>query len=177
MKEILLLNPENVSAQEAGSYRVREASRAVVIDENGLVAMLFVSKAGYYKLPGGGFEGKENRTAALARECREEIGCEIEILNELGVVTEYRKEFGLKQISYCYLAKTVGEKKEPQFDAGELKLGFEVMWQSYPEAVSTLDKSDFHSKESAYEGGLYIVPRDKVILDAAAGYLQRQETV
>lgn len=168
MKEILLLNPENVSDKEVSTYKIRESSRAVVVDKNGLIALLHVSKDGYYKLPGGGFEGSENPLMALARECKEEIGCEVELLNELGLVTEYRKKFNLKQISYCYTAKVIGEKKPPEFDAGEREHGFEVVWLKYNEAVVTLEKSDFQS----YEGGTYIIPRDIAILAAAAPHLK-----
>ncbi|MDP3957796.1 MAG: NUDIX domain-containing protein [bacterium] len=168
MKEILLLNPENVSDKEVSTYEIRESSRAVVIDGDGLIALLHVSKDGYYKLPGGGFEGSENPLMALARECKEEIGCEVAVVNEIGVVTEYRKKFNLKQISYCYIAKVVGEKRPPEFDAGEREHGFAVAWLKYNEVVEALEKSDIQS----YEGGLYIVPRDKAILEEAATYLK-----
>lgn len=169
MKEILLLNPENVSDKEVSTYKIRKSSRAVVVDENGLIALLHVSKAGYYKLPGGGFEGSENPLMALARECKEEIGCEVEVLNELGLVTEYRKKFNLKQISYCYTAKVIGEKKPPEFDASEIEHGFEVVWLKYSEAVVTLDKEQF---PILYEGGTYIIPRDRAILATAAARLK-----
>lgn len=172
MKEILLLNPEGVSTQEANSYEIRKSARAVVIDENNLIVLLHVSKDGYYKLPGGGFEKSENPLMALTRECKEEIGCEIVVLNELGLVIEYRKKFKLKQISYCYIAKVVGEKKLPAFDSGEIAHGFEVVWLKYNETVVTLEKSGFQSPEATYEGGLYIVPRDKAILETATDILK-----
>lgn len=130
--------------------------------------MLYVSKDGYYKLPGGGFEGSENSTLALKRECREEIGCEIEILNELGVVTEYRKKYSLKQISYCFLAKVIGEKKPPEFDAGEIENGFEIVWMKVSAAKVALEKSDLHS----YKEGIYIIPRDSAILKEAIPLLK-----
>lgn len=166
-QEILLLNPENVSDQEVNTYQTREAARAVVIDENGLIGLLYVSKEGYYKLPGGGLEESENPLIALRRECQEEIGCTIEILNEIGLVTEYRKKFNLKQISYCYIAKVVGEKKLPVFDEGERELGFEVTWLKYAAAKRALEKSNLQF----YEGELYIIPRDRAILEAATAHL------
>jgi 8-oxo-dGTP pyrophosphatase MutT (NUDIX family) len=163
MKEILLLNPENVSEQEVSTYKVHESSRAVVVDDQGQIALLYVSRDGYYKLPGGGFEGAEDALTALARECREEIGCEVEVMGELGIIVEYRKKFALKQFSYCYVARVVGEKKAPEFDAGEIRDGFMLEWLSYGEAIEAIEKSS----RVSYEGGLYIIPRDRFIIENA----------
>ena len=56
MKQLKLINPENVSEEEVKNYSVREAVRAVVFDEDKKVALLYVSKENYYKIPGGGIE-------------------------------------------------------------------------------------------------------------------------
>jgi 8-oxo-dGTP pyrophosphatase MutT (NUDIX family) len=96
MKLIKIINPENVSEEEVKGYRTREAGRAVVFDDEGKVALLSVSKENYYKLPGGGVEEGEDKITALHRECQEEIGCDVEIVNELGFIVEYRKIFTLK---------------------------------------------------------------------------------
>lgn len=165
MKEILLLNPENVSEEEVASYEIREAARAVVTDADGLVALLHVGNDGYYKLPGGGFEGSEDVRAALARECLEEIGCEVRITGEIGIVTEYRKRFGLKQISYCYTAEVVGEKHTPAFDESERQRGFEACWVTMDQAAALLRGTDAIAEESVYEAGSYILPRDRAIFE------------
>lgn len=41
-------------------YHHRKAARAVVLDSDGSVALLHVSKFGYHKLPGGGVEENED---------------------------------------------------------------------------------------------------------------------
>ncbi|NTW30500.1 MAG: NUDIX domain-containing protein [Candidatus Moranbacteria bacterium] len=166
MKEILLLNPENVSEEEVATYDVRHAARAVVTDADGLIALLHVGNDGYYKLPGGGFEGSEDAMAALARECLEEIGCEVRIAGEVGIVTEYRKRFKLKQISYCYTAEVVGQKRLPAFDESERQRGFETCWVTANEAAVLLRGTDAIAEESVYEAGSYILPRDREILEA-----------
>lgn len=84
MEQLAVLNPENVTEEEARDYSVREAVRAVVIDENNLIALLHVAEKQYYKLPGGGIEGTEDKATALARECLEEIGSGIEVVGEIG---------------------------------------------------------------------------------------------
>jgi hypothetical protein len=48
MKEIKLINPENTSEEEVKKYPVREASRAVVVDREGKIALLHVTKDNYF---------------------------------------------------------------------------------------------------------------------------------
>jgi len=163
MKQIKLINPENVSEEEVKNYRTREAERAVVFDEEDKIALLYVSKENYYKLPGGGIEEGEDTMIALHRECQEEIGCDIEVINELGFIVEYRKIFNLKQTSYCYLAKVKGQKGTPDFTDSEKEKGFEVVWLSYEEAVKGLNDS----KAVSIEGSSYIVPRDIAFIEEA----------
>ncbi|HEY4496078.1 MAG TPA: NUDIX domain-containing protein [Candidatus Paceibacterota bacterium] len=124
MKLIKLINPENVSEEEVKNYRVREAGRAIVLDENGHIGLLHVSKENYYKLAGGGIEEGEDKIIALRRECLEELGCDIEITGEIGFIVEYRRIFNLKQTSYCYLAKVKGKKGNPDFTDDEKENGF-----------------------------------------------------
>ncbi|MEK7060014.1 MAG: NUDIX domain-containing protein [Patescibacteria group bacterium] len=163
MKQLKLINPENVFEEEVKKYSVREAGRAVVIDENNKIALLHVSKENYYKLPGGGIEEGEDKMSALKRECQEEIGCDIEVVNEIGFIVEYRKIFSLKQISYCYLAKVKGKKRTPNFTDDEKGGGFEQVWLSYNEALKVL----VESKTISIEGKDYIVPRDIIFLEEA----------
>ena len=165
MQEIMVLNPENVGVQEAETYGIREAARAVVIDEQRLVALLHVSKDEYYKLPGGGLEDAEDPIAALKRECQEEIGCDIQVMNEIGMITEYRKKYSLKQVSYCYVVKVIGGKSIPAFTDDEIKHGFKVVWLAYEKAKEAMERSRLSEYES-----VYIVPRDKALLEAARYY-------
>jgi 8-oxo-dGTP pyrophosphatase MutT (NUDIX family) len=167
MKQLKLINPENVSEEEVKSYKVREAARAVVVDENGKIALLHVSKEHYYKLPGGGIEDGEDKMKALARECKEEIGCDVEVMGEVGSIVEYRKIFTLKQTSYCYLAKVKGKKGMPDFTDDEKENGFEQVWLSSSDALKALRES----KATSIEGSAYIVPRDTAFLEESKNYL------
>lgn len=138
MKQLALINPEEVTEDEVQLYKVRKAARAVVLDENNYIALLTVTDENYFKLPGGGIEEHEDILTALNRECTEEIGCNIEVLHELGSIIEYRKVFKLKQISYCFLAKTEGRKGISNFTQEELDKGFEVVWLPIEEALNKL---------------------------------------
>ena len=162
MQLITILNPEHVSEEEIAKFRVRESVRAVVYDKDGNIGILNVLKERYHKLPGGGIESGENNEEALRRECREEIGCDIEIRHEVGQIIEYRKIFQIKQTSFFYLADIVGEKRQPSYTSEEADKGFQVEWLS-PEEARQILASD---QPLSDEGRLYIVPRDKALLNA-----------
>lgn len=163
MKIFKIINPEKALLSEVKKYRLRKAARAVVVDMKKRITLLDVTKNGYYKLPGGGLEGNENPTKALARECKEEIGCQVEIIDELGIVVEYRKMFKLKQVSYCYLARVKGKKGKPHFTPKESNEGFKVKWVPSSTVIATFKKGKAQNKE----GRLYIAPRDLAILKDA----------
>lgn len=161
MKLIKILNPENVSEDEAAKFIVRNAARAIVYDHNGNIGILRVSKYNYHKLPGGGVEEGENIKNALKRECLEELGCDIEVCGEVGQVLEYRKNISLKQISYCYLAKMIGINGNPSFTQEELKSGFQILWLPVEKAIELLASDS----PVDYEG-IFITARDKAFLEA-----------
>lgn len=169
MNRILLINPEGATEEEVATYRVREAARAVVFDAENNIALLQVSNWNYYKLPGGGLEGSEDMKVALQHECLEEIGCEVEVVGEVGSLIEYRKMFGLKQISYCYLAKVKGEKGKPNFTEDEISGGFEQIWVPFEKALELMKGSDVTDPE----GKLYIVPRDIALLKEVKKLIKR----
>lgn len=163
METLLTLDPESCTKEEKESYPVREAARAVLLDERDQVALLYVSEQNYYKLPGGGVEADEGRMSALKRECLEETGCQISVISEIGIIVEYRKFCSLKQISYCYLAKINGEKDSPTFTSEEQEEGFELRWFPSAQALQLLSKNE--AKD--LEGRDYIVPRDSHFLKSA----------
>jgi 8-oxo-dGTP pyrophosphatase MutT (NUDIX family) len=160
-KQIILLNPENATREEVATWRIREAARGIVLDNEGKVALLHVSKNNYFKLPGGGIDEGEDKETAFKRECQEEIGCEVETVGELGMVVEWRKIFELNQTSYCYVGKIVGEKGNPNFTESELENGFEIVWLEIAEAYEKLK----NVVAANFEGEQYIKPRDIAIME------------
>ena len=173
MKQLLLLNPEKASEKEVKNYRIREAARAVVVDKDGMIALLYISKEDCYKLPGGGLEGAEDKITALQRECKEETGCDIEIVNEIGSIVEYRKGSSFKQISYCYLVKVKGQKGISNFTEKELQEGFKTVWLPYSEAKQVLSES----KTRDFEINTYRLPREKALLEEVKNYLNRNSNI
>lgn len=139
----------------------REAARAVLTDDQGLVPLLFVQKYEYHKLPGGGIETGEDIMTALERECMEEVGCKVDIKGEVGMVIEYRSEWKFHQTSYAYFGKIL-EKGEPDFTQEELDEEFTVVWVPFNQVVKKLTQDE----PKNYEGG-FIQQRDLAILIAA----------
>lgn len=170
MKQLAVLNPEGATDAEVRGWRVREAARAVVRDKDGLVALLHVTKDGYYKLPGGGIDEGEEVLDALRRECLEEIGCEIDVRGEVGSVVEHRKMHQLEQASYCYLADVKGEKSAPAFTDDERARGFAIVWMPYEAALEAVSKLAGNEPES-----VYISKRDSILLQAAGSLMHKEK--
>ncbi len=140
------------------TYQTRKAARAIVSDNEGKIALLHVSKHHYYKLPGGGIEDGENKEDGLRRECLEEIGCEIEITGEVGIIQEYRHfpdGFNEDQESFCYTANVRGEKGSSHLEQGEIDDGFKSLWVTKEKAVELFKESN----PDTYDGK-FIVARD-----------------
>ena len=156
--ELLKVIKDKEFPSDESSLKIREASRAVLFDENNLTPLLFVSKYNYHKLPGGGIDTGEDKATALVREIREETGCEIEVTGEVGQIIEFRSEFNLKQTSYCYFGKVI-LKGKPDFTEKELIEGFKIIWLSLDEAIFKVE----NDKPENYEGS-FVQKRDIVFL-------------
>jgi 8-oxo-dGTP pyrophosphatase MutT (NUDIX family) len=159
MKLLREINLESLPKNKLDTIKFRQAARAVVFDDERNLALLHVSNLGYYKLPGGGLDEGESMLQALKRECLEEIGCEIEVEQEVGLIVEYREKFNLKQESYCYIAHVLGKKGVTALTPPEIAQGFKLMWVPLRDAVRLVSESNSEDYQ-----GLFIVPRDLAFL-------------
>jgi len=141
-------------------YILRQAARAVIFDKNNKIALLYVSKDNYHKLPGGGVKKDEDIIKALKRECLEEIGCNIKISKTIGKIVEYRDQFRQKQESTCYLAHVIGPKGTPALTKQETNWGFTTKWASLNQALKLLQQD----KPTSYMGH-FVIKRDARFLE------------
>ena len=148
---------------EPAVYRERKASRALVFDKDNNIALLHAKNKSYHKLPGGGIEDGEDIIQALRREAMEEIGCEIDNIKELGVVEEYRNQFSLHQLSYCFIANLKGEKGIPHLEPDEMEDGFETVWLNIDDAIKVIE----NEKDLEHYEGRFITSRDLILLKEA----------
>lgn len=163
METIAIFNTENVSAEALKDFRHRRAVRTVVFDSEKNVALLHAVAQGYYGLPGGGVDKEETFEQGAIRESREEIGCAVEILSNLGKTFEYRKNNSLINETVGYICNVVGEKGNPILvgDENEAEKGSVVIWVSLQEAIDIMKATP----RQANLYSQYCIERDLVFIE------------
>lgn len=152
-----------VAQHHPDTYWHRQAVRAVILDADNRVYLMYIGRKGTYKLPGGGIDEGEDNLTALAREVMEEVGVEIEVIAELGQIVEYRDFAQMKQTSYCYLARQVGDKGVNSLEADEIADGMaEMLADDIDQAIALVKDNP-----PAQQAGRYMQLRELKILDQA----------
>ncbi|RXJ00668.1 NUDIX domain-containing protein [Anaerobacillus alkaliphilus] len=95
---------------------IRNSVKAVIVQDQKILTIVKQDENGesYYLLPGGGQEHGENFHETLARECREEIGAEVEI-GDLLFIREYigrnhehaEFDYNVHQIEYMFVCHLI----------------------------------------------------------------------
>lgn len=168
METIATFNRENIPEEIIKGFRHRRAVRGVIVDKENNVALLHAVVEGYYGLPGGGVQEDEDFTQGILRECKEEIGCTVEILHELGTTIEYREKYTLINESHGYMGKVIGEKGEPILlgDEDEAERNAVVVWVPISEAIHLMKNTPI--QDNLY--GQYCLERDIAFLVKSLNY-------
>jgi len=166
MNLIASFNQENVSGDEIKQLRHRRAVRGIIFDSDSNVALLHAKNEGYYGLPGGGVDSEEKYEQGIVRECKEEVGCDVEIVKYIGTTLEYRKRNNLLNESWGYTTKVVGEKGLPILigDENEIEKNSVVIWVTLTEAIRLMQLMPIQSE--LYNQ--YCIDRDLTFLQVAA---------
>lgn len=147
---------------------VRQGARGIVIREDGKIAIFNKSNKNEYKLPGGGIEGDEEPKEAFKREVLEETGCEIEVIEELGIAEEYKSLDNFKQTSYAFVGKVVNDTKKLNLTEKERDEGAKLLWETPEKALALIvecyDKLIAFKYNSVYSTK-FVVLRDRKILE------------
>ncbi len=159
------LKPEDVEqgapAFDYSAFSPRSAVRAIVYDGK-RIALIHVSKHGYYMLPGGGVDGDDLQTA-IKREVLEELGTEIEISGELGVIEVYIDKWNSRQIDHCFVANVTDGTGSSKPTAFEQQEGHELVWaENLDDAIKLVEDSS-----PANRDGKLVQARDLLFLETA----------
>ncbi|MGL4338676.1 MAG: NUDIX hydrolase [Turicibacter sp.] len=146
----------------------RYASRGVVYNKEGLVALLELENVAGYKLPGGEIEWEESPQEAFVREVKEEMGYKITQYKNIGKVEEHKGQTNFCQYSYCFIGEVGTQCYTLNLTENEQKLGMKPVWLTLDEAINKLRHSlitccDYRLK--------FMYCRDLMILE----YVQEQE--
>lgn len=124
----------------------RRAVRVFLFDEEENVAALYYPPcesrvSGEYLLIGGGIEDNETFEEALHREAKEEAGCTLRSIEEIGHIKQYGIGIENKRVQdeYFYKAYINGDKGIPNFDEREKRDGVEIHWIPLEKLISEIE--------------------------------------
>ena len=146
--------------KDLSNTKKRTIVRGIVVDQAGNVAVSNKRVANEYKLPGGVVKGGESTEDTFLKEIKREIGCEIEIIEDIGIVEERMSQDEVVQETYVYVGRVL-EKGKIDYQNQEIDEFGKVMWVSPEEALKLIsdykkeiDNSEieniYHTKFSVY---------------------------
>lgn len=158
----------NLKVKPLKNPEIRYASRGIIFNDKGEIAVFNKKNKNEYKLPGGGIEEKEDKIEAFKREVLEETGCIVGIIGKLGITEEYKSQTNFKQISNVFVGKVMQDTKQLSVTQKEKDEGARLLWETPQKALELITdcfgklvKSDY---ESVY-ATKFVVLRDRKILE------------
>ena len=175
MKQLFTMDLKNYGADWKRSRR--DSARAIIHVGVDKLALVYATKLGYYKFPGGGIHEGEDKIAALAREVQEEVGLVLvlESVREYGVASRYQKS-GLAENTIFVQDNFYYECDVERDESGNLKIisqnldayedeaGFELRIVSIKEAA--LANRQYHDTN---DFNIAMIARDARVLEMMAG--------
>lgn len=145
----------------------RRTARAIMINEEGLYAVLYAKKFNLYSLPGGGIEDGEDEVSTLIREMDEETGCTCDTIEQLGVVSENRGHQDYTTLSYYFVVHTKTKKYELHLTELEEENGTILKWCSLEELIHLIRDVEHETNQRKF-----LQARDMVALTEYRKWLQ-----
>lgn len=175
MKQLFTIDLKNYGADWKRSRR--DSARAIIHVGDDKLALVYATKLGYYKFPGGGIHDGEDKLVALAREVQEEVGLVLvaESVREFGVATRYQKSALAENIIFVqdnFYYECDVERDEQgnlkiisqKLDAYEDQAGFELRLVSIKEAALAN-----HLYRDTNNFNIAMIARDTRVLEMLTG--------
>lgn len=135
---LLILRDEDIFPNKPVTPRSewsdRPTAKVILLNHNNELALVSNKVTNLFLLPGGGIEPGEDIIAGTKRECREETGFEIDILQELGTTEDYRSRDSRHYVSYGFIAKAISLGTVTLAES-EKDIGFFMEWHTIEDAV------------------------------------------
>jgi len=150
-------------------YSNRVTGKAIVLDNENKIALVGNKQNEFLQLPGGGIDLSEDVREGVIRECLEEIGCTVIILDEVGRIDDYRSRDKKHCINYCYIVKVLGIKGNPKYTKRELEIGMYTKWVTLEEALDIFkkQKKELETGRIAFYNTGFNIVRDLLFLENA----------
>ena len=154
----------------------REIVRGIVFDEERNFYFVRIhrddsfGKATLIETSGGGVEKGESLEMAIKRELKEELGAEVEILREIGIVSDYYNLIHRHNMNHYFLCKvrSFGEKNLMPYEIRDFHM--ETLKLSYEEAIEE------YKKCSNTKLGRLIAQREVSVLEEVKKMLSINQT-
>ncbi|MCI2068246.1 MAG: NUDIX hydrolase [Bacilli bacterium] len=137
---------EDLSWPKASSYQDRLIARAVVFDGYDLFFAHvhrddIFGKMDFLETSGGGVKEGESLIQGLKRELREELGFEVEVVAELGQVTDFYNLIGRRNLNHYFLARKIKEVPPSLMEDEKNQFHLTLAKVSYEEALEVYKKN------------------------------------
>jgi 8-oxo-dGTP pyrophosphatase MutT (NUDIX family) len=159
-------NPEYDTSE---SYEDRKTVKIIVKNNKEEIALITNPVHNFFLLPGGGAESDDLEKEAV-REALEETGYNIEIIEKIAELEEFRNRNAKHYLTTCFVAKEIGKSDEDLRTEEEKENGLEVKWFGLSDALDIMNKQVEKVKNGEVEfyNTAFNIVRDKYFIDGFA---------
>lgn len=155
-----------LSGEVSNNVKKRIIVRGIIVDQSGSVAIYNKRIENVYQLPGGVVKDGDSPEDTFLREIKRIIGCDIEIIEDMGIIEEHMIQDEIDQDVYVFVGRVL-EKGKIDYQAQEVDEFGKVMWVTPEEALKLT--SDYKKEvnngeiENLYHA-MYSAYRDEFIV-------------
>lgn len=123
-----------LDSKEMKATKKRKIVRGIIVDKSGSVALFNKRIENNYQLPGGVVLENDDVEETFLKEIKRVIGCDVEIIENMGVIQEKMLQDEIEQDVYVFVGRVL-EKGKVDYQNQEVDEFGKVMWVSPEEAL------------------------------------------